>query len=315
MSPDSEPSLVPPAGEWVTPRPTRGLEVLQRLVGLPRLVISQRDLVLTTLKRDLNARFQGTLLGWSWPFLQPLFLFGVYFFIFTRFLGQRMPELPPGMEAGMGVYMFTAMIAWSAFSEALARGTSVIVDNGNLIKKLAFPSELLPLNVVLAALVTMLFAVAIFVLVALFTPVWPAPGIELAWLPVIVLVQALFTYGFVLFFSTLHVFLRDTAQVVGMVTTVWMFLTPVFWVPELLGAEVERHLPLVHANPAYHLVSAWRGALMGDVVLQLGERTLQPVSVAAIPGHLGVFALWALGAYALGYAFFVHSQRRFADEV
>ena len=311
MSPEQEHA----AAEWVTPRPTRGLEVLQRLVRLPWLVSGHRDLVATTLKRDLSARFQGTLLGWAWPVLQPLFLFGVYYFIFTRFLGQRMPDLPAGMEAGMGVYLFCALIAWGAFSEALARGTSVIVDNGNLIKKLAFPSELLPLNVVLASLVMMLFAIGIFVLVACFTPVWPAPGPAVAWVPVIVALQALFTYGFVLFFSTLHVFLRDTAQVVGMVTTVWMFLTPVFWVPELIKNEVERYMPLIQANPAYHLVSAWRGALMGDVVIPLADGVLQPVSVAAIPGHVGTFALWALGAYGLGYAFFVNSQRRFADEV
>ncbi len=319
MSPEQEPSLAPPVGEWITPRPTRAFEVLQRLVGLPRLVRGQRDLVLTTLKRDLSARFQGTLLGWAWPFLQPLFLFAVYFFIFTELLQFRMPDLPEDQKAGMGVYMFCGMIAWGAFAETLARGTSVIVDNGNLIKKLAFPSELLPLNAVLAALVMSLFAVSSFLAAACLTPVWPAPGPALLWLPVILFLQALFTYGFLLFLSTLHVFLRDTAQVVAMVITVWMFLTPVFWVPELLGDKVERYLPLIHANPAYHLVSAWRGALMGDVVIPQGDELhrvlLHPVSVAAIPGHVGVFALWALGAYCIGYAFFVNSQRRFADEV
>lgn len=316
MSPEQDTSLAAPAGEWVTPRPARTFEALHRIVRLPWLVAGHRDLVITTLKRDLSSRFQGTLLGWAWPLIQPLFLFGVYYFIFTKFLGQKMPDLPPGMEAGMGVYMFCAMIAWGAFSETLARGTSVIVDNGNLIKKLAFPSELLPLNVVLASLVMMLLAITMFVLTACITPVWPAPGLALLWVPVIVVLQAFFTYGFVLFFSTLHVFLRDTAQVVGMVTTVWMFVTPVFWVPELIGEEVERYLPLIHANPAYHLVSAWRGALMGDVTLALSDGSvLQPVSVAAVPGHIAAFALWALGAYVLGYAFFVHSQRRFADEV
>jgi lipopolysaccharide transport system permease protein len=318
MSPEPDPSLAPalapPEAEWVTPRPARGLELLGRLVRLPRLVSDHRDLVLTTLKRDLAARFQGTVLGWAWPVLQPLLLFGIYYFIFTQFLNQRMPDLPAGQEAAMGVYMFCAMIAWSAFSESIARGTGVIVDNGNLIKKLAFPSELLPLNVVLASLTVMLFAVAIFV-VACFTPVWAAPGPEIAWVPAIVLVQGLFTYGLVLLFSTLHVFMRDTAQFVGMATTVWMFLTPIFWVPDFMGPQVERWLPLIRANPAYHLVSAWRGALMGDVEVPKDGGIVRPVSVDAIPGHLGVLLLWALGAYVVGYAFFVHSQRRFADEV
>ncbi len=315
MNTESESALPEPQGTWISARPTRAHEVLRRLVRLPWVVTEHWDLVRTTLRRDLVARFQGTLLGWAWPILQPLLLFGVYFFIFTELLQQRMQGLPDSQRAAMGVYMFCAMISWSALADALARGTSVIVENGNLIKKLVFPAELLPLNVVLSALVMMMFGVGIFVLATIFTPVWPAPGFTLLWIPLIVLVQGLFAYGLVLFLSTMQVFLRDTTQIVGMVTTVWMFLTPVFWAPELLGENMERHLTLIHANPAFHMVSAWRGALMGDLVVHAGERVMHPVSVADIPMHLGVLALWALGAYALGYTFFVLSQRRFADEV
>jgi ABC-type polysaccharide/polyol phosphate export permease len=315
MNTDSESALTEPQGVWIGARPTRLREVLQRMVRLPWVVSEHWDLVRTTLRRDLVARFQGTLLGWAWPVLQPLLLFGIYFFIFTELLQQRLQGLPDSQRGAMAVYMFCAMISWSSMADALARGTNVIVENGNLIKKLVFPAELLPLNVVLSALVMMLFGVGIFVLATAFTPLWPVPGLTLLWVPLIVVVQGLFAYGIVLFLSTMQVFLRDTAQIVGMATTVWMLLTPVFWAPELMGENMERYLPMIHANPAYHMVSAWRGALMGDLVVHIGERVMHPVSVAAIPTHLGVLALWALGAYALGYTFFVLSQRRFADEV
>jgi lipopolysaccharide transport system permease protein len=300
---------------WVTARPTAWREVLVRVLRLPWLVAEHWDLVRTTLKRDITARFQGTLFGWAWPVLQPLALFAIYFFIFTRLIPQRLGELPEGMEAGMGVYMFTAMIAWSALSESLARGTTVIVDNGNLIKKLVFPSELLPLNVVLASLTVMLFGISIYILATLVTPVWSPPGWSLLWAPVILAVQAVFIYGLVLFLSTLQVFLRDTSQVVGMGVTVWMFLTPIFWVPELLGEGFEAYRPVIEHNPAYHMVSAWRGALMGDVVTRFQGGVIEPVLAARIPAHLGAFALWALASYGVGYAFFTFSQRRFADEV
>lgn len=321
--PDSPAASVAPPGGWITARPARGREVLERLVRLPGLVREYRDLVSTTLKRDLTARFQGTLLGWAWPFVQPLVLFAVYYFIFTELLNFKMPGLPPEQRAAMGVYMFCGMIAWGAVGESLARGTTVIVDNGNLIKKLAFPSELLPLNVVLAALVMALFGAVMFLVAALLTPVWTTPGPELLWIPAIVVVQLVFTYGIVLLLSTLQVFLRDTAQLVAMGTTVWMFLTPIFWVPEVVGGKMERWLPFIRANPAYHMVAAWRGALMGNVSFSVesevaGQKVLtafHPVTVAEIPEHLAVFALWALGVYAVGYAFFVLSQRRFADEV
>jgi ABC-type polysaccharide/polyol phosphate export permease len=314
MSTETESALAEPHGDWVSARPTRMVEALRRLVGLPLLVREHLDLVRTSLRRDLSARFQGTILGWAWPIVQPLVMFGIYFFIFTELLQQKIHDLPENMKALMGVYMFCAMVPWSGLAESLGRGTTVIVDNGNLIKKLVFPSELLPLNTVLGSLTMMLFGVGGFVLASLFTPVWPRPG-PLYWIPVLVLVQGLFVYGLVLFFSTLQVFLRDTVQLVGMATTVWMFLTPVFWSPELVGKGVERYLPIIHANPAFHMVAAWRAALMGDVSVTSGEQVFRPVVVADIPGHVGVLALWALGAYALGYAFFVFSQRRFADEV
>jgi lipopolysaccharide transport system permease protein len=312
MSPEREHAL---AAEWVTARPTAWREVGLRLVRLPWLVAQHWDLVRTTLKRDIAARFQGTVFGWAWPVLQPLFLFGIYFFIFTEILQQRLGDLPEDKKALMGIYMFTAMLAWSALSESLARGTTVIVDNGNLIKKLVFPAELLPLNVVLASLTVMLFGIGIFVLATLLTPIWHAPGPAILWLPVLLLLQGLFLYGLVMFLATLQVFLRDTAQIMGMLTTMWMFLTPIFWIPELLGEGLEPYRALLEGNPAYHMVSAWRGALMGDVVVPAGQRVMEPVLVARIPEHLGTFALWALATYALGYTFFTFSQRRFADEV
>lgn len=312
MTPDQAQTPALPA-EWITPRPARPLEVLKRIVTLPGLMRDHFDLIRTTLRRDISARFQGTLLGWAWPFLQPLFLFGIYYFIFTQLLQVKMPNLPEDKKAAMGVYMFVGMIPWTMVAESLARGTGVIVDNGNLIKKLAFPSELLPLNVVLASMVMMLFAVAIFVVAATTTPVWPAPGWGLLWVPALVLVQAFFAYGLVLLTATLHVFLRDTSQVVTMVTTVWMFVTPIFWVPELLGAD--QYQTLLEINPVYHLVAAWRGALVGDISMTVDGRLITPVSTAATAGHFAWFALAALGTYAFGYAFFVLSQRRFADEV
>jgi len=303
---------------WVSARPPRLAEIARRLFSFPRMLRDNWDLVSTSVRRDLAARFQGTVLGVAWPFLQPLLLFGVYYFIFTQLLQQRMPGLAEDQKAGMGVYMFVGMVAWSALGETLGRGTGVIVDNGNLIKKLAFPSELLPLNVVLSTLTMMLCGMTVFVLAACVSPLWKAPTAALLWLPVILLLQAFFTYGLVLFTSTLQVFLRDTQQIIGMAVTVWMFLTPVFWAPEAMKAEsVAVHLPLITSNPTYHLLRAWRGALMGDVYVPPSEYVSggYAASVAAIPHHLGVFALWALGVYVLGYAFFVLSQRRFADEV
>ena len=303
---------------WVTSRPPRWVEVLRRVVGFPRLASAHRDLIGTSVRRELEARFQGTLLGWLWPLFHPLFLFVVYYFIFTKLLNFKIPDLPAGQESAMGIYMFVGVMVWTSVAEALTRGCTSIVDNGNLIKKLAFPSEVLPLNVTLVGQVTLLFAVGMFVLGCVFTPIWPAPGPQLAWILVLVPLQALFCFGLALGLATMQVFLRDTSQVVTVLTTVWMFWTPIFWIPELMGSAIRPYLPLVRVNPVFHLVQAWRGALMGDLaapVQSLGGAITSVVSVDDVFGHVWRFGLWAVAAYAVGYAFFVLSQRRFADEV
>ena len=325
---------------WVTARPPKAKEILLRILGFPGLVRRHWDLLTTSCRRELEARFSDTVLGWLWPPFHPLFLFVVYYFIFANLLQVKIPNLPEDLKAAFGVWMFVGITVWAAIAETLNRGTNVIVDNGNLIKKLAFPSEILPLNLTIVGLITLAFAVTMFVLACFLTPMWRAPGIELLWVPVLLLVQGLFTYGLTLFLSTLQVFLRDTLQVVAVVTTVWMFATPIFWSPQVMPPSVTEFMPLLALNPVYHLVQAWRGALVGDLyvdprkfdsetgevvmtVNEAGERVPELLDitggyvseVAPIATHIGVVSIWALAFYVIGFAFFVLCQRRFADEV
>lgn len=306
---------IPQPGEWVTSRPPRVVEIPKRVASFPSLLLNHRDLVSTSVKRDLEVRFRGTILGWLWPLVHPLFLFTVYYFLFTKILSFKIPgEIPPGQESALAVYMFVGIMAWSAIGESLTRGTSAILDNGNLIKKLSFPSEILPLNVTLVGVISFLFAVIVFVLATVFTPMWPAPGIDLLWVPVLLFLQTVFTYGLVLLTSTLQVFLRDTQQFIGIIVTVWMFGTPLFWVPEAIPG-IETYMPLIQANPVYSLVMAWRGSMMGDLTVTHDGIPRVIVDTASIGGHVAVFSVWAFASFLIGYAVFVLSQRRFADEV
>ncbi len=302
---------------WVTARPPRIFEIARRVLSFPSLVAKHSDLIGTSVRRDLEARFRGTILGWMWPLVHPIFMFGIYFFIFTELLQIKMPDLPDEKKAAMGVFMFTGITVWTSVAESLIRGTNAIVDNGNLIKKLAFPSEVLPLNVTLVGLVTQSFAIVVFVLLCFLTPMWPRPGMALAWIPLLILIQGLFTYGLALFLSTMQVFLRDTLQVVGIATTVWMFLTPLFWTPTVMPKNVGVYLPFIEANPVFHLVQAWRVALMGGIEVPVNDNILGgwAVQPSRMLEHVSVFSIWAVAVFALGYAFFVLSQRRFADEV
>ena len=293
---------------WVEAgRPGLGA-ALGRLRAFPALLWGHRDLIVTSVRRDLAARLAGTLLGRLWPLLQPLLLFGVYYFIFTKLLGFKLPDLPAEHAPAMGVYMFLGVCVWTALADSLTRCTQVVVDNGNLIKKVAFPAELLPLNLVLAHLFTMGVALFAFVVATLVTSVWRPPGALLALFPLLLVLQAMFTAGLGFLCATCHVFLRDTAHFVAVLATMWMFATPVFWVPSpRVLPGIERWLPLVELNPMHHLLYVWRAVLMS------GEPAL--CFEAPIARSLGIFAACALALFAIGYLAFSLCVRRFADEV
>ena len=206
---------------WVSADAPSLLASVRRLAAWPGLIRRRWDLVAVSVRRDLQARFRGTLLGFAWVLAHPLLLFAVYAFIFTHLLGVRLAVgegAPPG---AMGVYMFTGTLCWSAFADAVQRSTSSVVDNRNLVQKVQFPSELLPLQVGLSSLVTLVAGVAAFVVFTMLSPVWPAPGLALlVWAPVLLFLQLLLTTGLGLALSAIHVLWRDTLPLVGIALTV-----------------------------------------------------------------------------------------------
>ena len=296
------------ATPWVEAERPSVVALAGRLACWPVLVWRRRDLVLTSVRRDLGARLRGTALGWLWMLAQPLLLFGVYAFLFTTLLGVRIggAGVPPG---AMGVYMFTGTLVWASFSEALTRSATCVVDQGHLVRSVRFPAELLPLQVSLSALVTFVMGAAAFVGFTLVSEVWPAPAAgALAWAPLLLLLQLLLSTGFGLLLASVNVLWRDVAPLLGVLLTVWMFATPVFWVasPELLPG-VAPYLDWIEANPLYHLVQAWRVVLMGS----------EPRAAFAVGfgDSLVQLCAWSLGVFALGSLTFFRLQRHLADEV
>jgi len=277
------------------------------VLSLPARLLAHRDFVVTCVGRDLRSRFRGSALGFVWPLLQPLCVFAVYGFLFAELLGLRMPGTE-ATGAAYGVYLFTGALVWSAVAEGITRATTCVQDHRNLVQKLSFPSELLPLHPVLASAITLLFGVAAYVLLTLATGIWPVPGPELAWVPLLIATQLLFTYGVAMFVAAANVLSRDTEHAVAVLLTLAMFATPVFWVPsvEALPA-LERWMPFVDANPLHHLLQAWRGVLMG------GEPAACFTSTTFTA--LARFVPWSVASFLCGSAVFALTERRFPDEV
>lgn len=185
-----------------------------------------RDLIRNLVVRDLKVRYKNSVLGVLWSLLNPLMMmlvFTVVFTIMTR-ASSNVPYFP--------VFVLCALLPWNFFSTSVIGATSSILSNANLVNKVYFPREILPLATVLAELVNYCLA-----LVVLFGMIL-AFGIALTpWallLPVVILIQIAFTLGIGFMLATLNVFYRDTQQIMGVVMLAWFFMTPIFYPVSIL---------------------------------------------------------------------------------
>lgn len=285
------------------------LSHLGSLPTYPALIWHNRYMLQNFLRRELMGRFHGSFLGVWWILVQPVFLFAVYFFVFgVLFAGGRFGD--PGSK-GLGVYIFSGVIFFHSLVEATSQSCSVVVQNGNLVKKVAFPSELLVLPVVLSSLVLYLVGAVVCVIAGLLLGVLH-PGWAMLGLPLLLLIQAMFATGLGMLLANLDVFVRDTSQLWRIITMAWMFLTPVFWTPDRMFVLFpEDHVWVAHtifnANPAYPLLMAHRLALGGTDTL------VQGAMLGDFWTHVGVATLWAVTLLVIGYATFMSRKHKYAD--
>jgi lipopolysaccharide transport system permease protein len=253
-----------------------------------------RKLIRTMVKRDIAARYRGSFGGALWTVLNPLLLMATYAFVFGVVLKQRFGADQTG--SGYVLYFLAGMLPWLAFQEAVARAPSVILEYRNFVKKLVYPLETLPVNLVLAGLVTELLGVAIFVIgLLMFRGGIPA---SVLWLPALLIPQMLLTAGLCWSLAAAGVFVRDLGQVIGFLMTLWFFLTPICYAEDALPEAAARILAY---NPILVLVRGYRAILLED----------------RAPWSDALLALYVVSlAVALaGHAWFHRLRKSFADVI
>jgi lipopolysaccharide transport system permease protein len=268
--------------------------MLHNLRQLPRY----RGLIHSLVARELKARYRGSVLGFFWSFINPLLLLGIYSFVFAVVLpGKHPPETEP-----YALFMFCGILPWTWFSSSLNESANVLIGHGNLIKKVLFPAEILPIVTVLSNMVH--FFLGLPILIGFLIYYWrPITVIELLWFPVVVLVQLVFTTGLALILSALTVHFRDIKDLLSNLVTFWFFATPIIYpmaqANDATGGYAKRFLDL---NPMTHIVVTYQ-----EILFYPG-----PV------GHGGW--LLALGAasvvlFLVGYFLFDRLRDSFAEEV
>jgi lipopolysaccharide transport system permease protein len=274
-----------------------------RWQGLPRRLASfvvepwallwrNRSLIVAMVGRDLEGRYKGSYGDRLWSVAQPLLLMLAYWFVFGLVLKTRF-----GDDPNPSVYMLfflCGMLPWLAISEAVGRAPNVILDHRNFVKKLVFPVEILPVNLVFSGLVSSGLAMIVYLFFLMATR--ERIPVEALWLPVVLVPQILLTLGICWAWAAVGLFARDLAQVNGFLLTLIFFLTPICYPTEKLPPEA---VGILQKSPVYKLVAEYRLLFISEAAPDW-----------TVMGQLGVMSL---GMFYIGYGVFRKLRPSFPD--
>ncbi len=225
-----------------------------------RNLLKYRGLIQSLVVRDLKARYRGSVLGFFWSFVNPLMLLLIYTFVFTVVLpGMHPKELEP-----YALFMFCGILPWTWFSSSILEASNVLISGGNLIKKVLFPAEVLPIVTVLANMVHFLFGLPILALFLLYYR-HSFNAVDLVWFPVVVFTQLVLTIAIALVVSALTVHFRDLKDLLANIMTLWFFATPIIYPMQLAtGAAGGLSKTVLDLNPFTHLAISYQELLFYD---------------------------------------------------
>ena len=261
-----------------------------------RLLIHNHSLVYQLVRRDFEQRYVGSIAGWIWGLIHPLVLLGVYTFVFAYAFQMRLP--PEEATDSYPLFLFAGMLPWLLFSETVQRSSSSLVDYTSLIKKSVFPAEVVPLSIFLSTLINHFLAL---LLLLTGVTIWLHQiGLAVLVLPLYLILLGMFSLGLSWIAAGLHVYLRDTAQVLTVVLTAWFWLTPIFLFEEIFTKRFDGRLAvLLQINPLAYVVRGYRDTILGNQFPAWSD--------------LLTLAGFSIITFVLGGLFFRHAKRGFTD--
>lgn len=256
-----------------------------------------RQMIASLVKKDLRGRYKGSVLGFLWTFINPLLQLGVYTLVFSFVLKSDINPYP--------LFLFVALIPWIFFSSSVTGGSSSVLASKDMVKKIYFPREIMPIANVTSSFVNMLLCFVVIFAVFLISG-WGFNFVALLFLPLIMIVEYILCLGIALLASALTVYFRDLEYILGIIMMAWMYATPVMYpssrvLNQLAGTRYEQFANLWYLNPMTPMIDAYRDILfykqvpkMNTLLLALG---------------LGLFFV------VVGYVVFRKLQRGFAEEL
>ena len=216
---------------------------------------SYRHFIVSSIRNDLKSRFSRSKLGGAWMVLHPLSQVLMYALVLSAVLSAKLPGIDNRFS--YAIYLTAGILSWSIFSEIILRCTTVFIDNGNLLKKMVFPKICLPLIITGSVLINnVLMLISIMII---FAVLGHYPGINMLWLPLLLVVTISLALGIGLTLGVLNVFIRDVGQVVPVVLQFGFWFTPIVYMQNIIPEEYRGFLAL---NPMYHIVSGYQNVMV-----------------------------------------------------
>ncbi len=256
--------------------------------SLVRPFHSHKYLLLQLIQREIKARYKQSIIGYFWVLLNPLLQMLVYTFVFS--IVFRFPS-----EIPYPVFLFSALLPWTLLQTAISSGTSSLVVNDVLLKKVSFPREIIPYSSVFAKLIDFLFASIIFIFMMIAYRL-PFLDTTIIFIPLFFIQMILIT-GIVLLLSAFNLFYRDVQYLANLVLMVWMYLTPVVYPLAMVPSQ---YVWLYKLNPMVGIIEGYRSALFGY--------PFEPTII-----YWSLFL--SVSIFILGFTVFKKSEKVFADIV
>ena len=270
---------------------------MRHSIGLNSLIETcwrYRQLIWQMTRREIVGRYRGSVLGLAWSFFNPLLMLGVYAFVFSVVFKARWGTSGGESKLSFAFILFVGMIVHGLFAEVSNRAPGLIVGNVNYVKKVVFPLEILPIVTMGAAVFHSLVSLSVMLTAFALTNGFLHWTVIFA--PLILMPLVILTLGLAWMLASIGVFVRDISQSIGIVTTIMMFLAPVFFP---ITALPDRYKSIIMANPLTFIIVQARAVLIsGDMPDWRGLVTYSILAIA--------FA-WA------GYAWFQKIRGAFAD--
>lgn len=262
-------------------------------------VYDYREMLKNSVRKELRARYKKSILGFFWTFLNPLLQLLVYSFVFNQIMdaGKTIPD------KNYTLFLFVGLVPWTCISSTINQSTTVIVANGNLIKKIYFPRLILPLSMTLTNFINMLLTeIIVFAAVLILRPQAPIT-IAYLFLPLVFAAVFLLSFSIAVLLSALTVYFRDLEHIFGIVTMFWFYMTPIIYNTTILEGRglAPWVLTLYKLNPAFGITDSMHQIMMNGQF---------PVGRYLI--YVFAFSLVML---VIALAVFDKCQRRFAEEI